>query len=207
MKISGTIRILVILLSASLLAACGQAATPSANQDVPPVSAPVSAPTLAPSGGPTAALPTAAPLATASAKPSATSPSAAAGDLCSLLTKDEVGKVFGQVVLEVTPKDPRSDCLYKSKDLTFEVTVFRTGGAKYIKDTKTKLGALALDLPGVGDGSFYNTNSFINTLFLGKGDAAYLIDVKKVASSPEITPEDVRAKEKALALQLLSKLK
>ena len=91
--------------------------------------------------------------------------------------------------------------------MTFEVTIFHTGGAKYIKDTKTKLGALALDLPGVGDGSFYNTNSFVNTLFLGKGDAVYLIDVKKVASAPDMTPENVRAKEKALAQQLLSKLK
>jgi hypothetical protein len=156
---------------------------------------------------PTAAVPTAAPLATANAKPSTTSSNPVTADACSLLTKDEVSKVFAQAVLEVTPKDPRSDCLYKAKDLSFEVTVIHSGGAKYIKDTRTKLGDLALDLPGVGDGSFYNTNSFINTLFLGKGDAVYLIDVKNVPSSHEITPEDVRAKEKALAQQLLSKLK
>jgi hypothetical protein len=205
-KKTKTIRFIFILLGASLLAACGQATAPNANPSTSTVSVPASAPTLASSNG-SATAPTVTPIQTANSKSSAVSSTASNPDACTLLTKDDVSKVFGQAVGEGVGKGLGGVCAYTAKDLTFEVTVIHTGGAKYIKDTRTKLGALALDLPGVGDGSFYNTNSFINTLFLGKGDAVYLIDVKNVPSNHEITPEDVRTKEKALAQQLLSRLK
>jgi hypothetical protein len=156
---------------------------------VPAVSVPVTGATVAP-------------LATANPKSSSTSST----DACTLLTKDEVSKVLAQAVVEVIPKDPRSDCLYKAKDSSFELTVVHSGGTKYMQQTRANLGDLALDVPGLGDGAFYNTNSFINILFVGKGDAVYLIDVKNVPSDHELVPEDVRAKEKALAELLFSHL-
>lgn len=202
MKNLGTMRFVIMLLGASLLAACGQAAAPNANPSAPTVSVPVSAPT----NGSVVSVPTVAPLATVNPRSSATSSTSLSADACTLLTKDEVSKVFGQAVETVTGKGLGGVCAYNAKNLNFELTVVHSGGAKYMKDARTKLGDLALDLPSVGDGSFYNTNSFINTLFLGKGDAVYLIDVKNVPSNHEITPEDVRAKEKALAQQLISRL-
>jgi len=142
------------------------------------------------------------PLATANPKPSSTSSSPLKVDACTLLTKDEVSKVLGQTVDEVTGKGLGGVCSYKTKDLSFDLTVSASGGIKYLQDTRAKIGDNALDVPGLGDGAFYNT--FSNTLFLRKGDAVYLFNLYD--SSMQLSTEDVQAKQKALAEQLLSHL-
>jgi hypothetical protein len=145
-------------------------------------------------------------VATAKPESSSTSSIPLKADACTLLTKDDVSKVLGQAVEEATGKGLGGVCSFTTKDLSFDLTVVHSGGAKYMQDTRAKLGDLALDVAGLGDGAFYNTNSFINTLFVGKGDAVYLIDVMNGPSSQTLSPEDVQAKEKALAEVLLSHL-
>jgi hypothetical protein len=70
--------------------------------------------------------------------------------------------------------------------------------------TLTKLGDLALVVTGLGDQAFINTNSFVNTLFVLKGDAAFLINVTD--SSGKLSATDEQTMEKALAVQFLSHL-
>jgi hypothetical protein len=173
MKKSSMFLVLTTLLGASLLAACGQAATPNANSGASADSQP----------------------AAASPKSTVAGSSSSKTDACTFLSK------------EVTPKGLGGDCLYDTANLSFELTVVHTGAAEYLKTTRAKLGDLALDVPGLGDDAFYNTNSFVNTLFLGVGDAGYLLNVANKPSSNEISPEAVRAMEKALAEQLVSNLK
>jgi hypothetical protein len=179
MNKSSTLLVLTTLLGAGLLAACGQAATLATNSGAPAAS-PKS--TVAGSNSPKT-------------------------DACALLSKEEVGKVLGETVETVTPKGLGGVCTYDSANLSFDLTVFHTGGTEYLKTTRAKLGDLALDVPGLGDEAFYNTNSFVNTLFLRVGDAGYLLDVVNKPSSNAISPEALRAMEKALAEQLLGNLK
>jgi thioredoxin 1 len=130
--------------------------------------------------------------------------SSAKVDACILLTKDDVSKALGVTVDTIESKGLGGVCSYKTKNLSIDLTVLHTGGIKYLNDTIAKIGDLALQVPGLGDQAFYNTNSIVNALFVRKGDAAYLISVN--ASGQTLTPPDVQAKEKALAVQLLSHL-
>jgi hypothetical protein len=185
MNKSATLLVLTSLLGAGLLAACGQAATPNANSGASADSQP----------------------AAASPKSTDAGSNSSKTDACAFLSKEEVGKVLGETVETVTPKGLGGDCLYDTANLSFDLTVVHTGAAEYLKTTRAKLGDLALDVPGLGDDAFYNTNSIVNTLFLGVGDAGYLLNVANKPSSNEISPEAVRAMEKALAEQLVSNLK
>jgi hypothetical protein len=142
------------------------------------------------------------------ANPVITSGSGAASstkaDACTLLTKEDVNKALGVTVDTIESKGLGGVCSYKTKNLSIDLTVLHTGGTKYLNDTIAKIGNLALLVPGLGDQAFYNTNSIVNALFLRKGDAVYLISVS--ASGQTLTPADLQAKEKALAVQLLSHL-
>src|SRR5450756_1409249 len=120
MKKLGTIRTVVILLGASLLAGCGQATLPNPNPTVPAVSVPVSAPTVS---VPVTA-PTVAPLASSTPKSSSTSSIPLTAGHCTLLTKDDVSKVLAQAVEEV--RDPVHDgtlCEYQTKNLILDLAM------------------------------------------------------------------------------------
>ena len=91
--------------------------------------------------------------------------------------------------------------MYAAKTLSFELTTVASGGAKYMQAVRKNIGDSALVVPGLGDEAFYNTTSYINTLIIRAGDAVYLIDVM-MDPSLQLLPEDVQAKEKALAIQL-----
>jgi Protein of unknown function (DUF3558) len=184
MKKPMTFLFVTTLLGASLLAACGQAATPSANSSAPAD----------------------AQLATASPKSTVASSSSSKVDACTLLSKDEVGKVLGETVGASESKGLGGVCSYTTANLTFELTVSHTGGTDYLKTTRAKLGDLALDVPGLGDEAFYNTNSIVNTLFVRVGDAAYLLDVMNNPGVQGPSPEALRAMEKALGEQLVTNL-
>lgn len=202
MKKPGTIQLIIILLSASLLAACAQSTAPNTNPSLPTVNVPVSAPTLVPNAV-SATPPTVTPIATVNSKSSAVSSTASNADACTLLTKDDVSKVFGQAVDTVTGKGLGGVCDYTAKNLSFSLTVIHSGGTKYVNDTRTKLGSSALDVPGLGDEGLYNVNSY--TLFVRKGDSVYLITY--YVSGVQLTDKDRLAKETALAQQLISRLK
>jgi Protein of unknown function (DUF3558) len=188
------LRLVVVLLGASLLAACGQAAPPSAKASVPTVSAPVPAPKL-----------TVAPLATAVSK---TSPASTTNrpEACTLLSKDDVSKILGQAVDEVKGTGVKGEgCTYKTKNYQAVLTISWTAGAKYIQQARAKVGEVALDVPGVGDQAFYNTGEVSETLFVGKGDTVFLF--KLLADSTlGLAQADRIAMEKALATQALSHL-
>jgi hypothetical protein len=135
-----------------------------------------------------------------------TSSNAAA--VCALLTKDDVSKALNVPVDTIEEKDRGGVCSYTVKSLIVDLTISHTGGKKFMESTLAKLGDVALPVAGLGDQAFYNTGEIAHTLFLLKGDAVYLIDVTVNATDPSqlLKPEQVQAKEKALAVQVLSHL-
>jgi hypothetical protein len=180
---------MIVLTSIALLsAACGSAAAAPANQTTTPLDvAPAAQSAVTPTQ--VAAVPN--------------SPSNKIG-ACTLLTKEDASKALGVPIDTAEEAGLGGVCTYTASTLKATLTVSHTGGIQYMKDTLTKLGDLALVVPGLGDQAFYNTNSFINELMVLKGDAVYLIDVSD--SGQSLTPEVTQAKEKALAVQLLSHL-
>ena len=209
MKKLGTFRTVVILLGASLLAACGQATLPNPNPTVPAVSVPVSAPTVSvPVTAPTVA--PLAPLATSTPKSSSTSSIPLTAGNCTLLTKDDVSKVLAQAVEEV--RDPVHDgtlCEYQTKSLILVLAVPKVPGetgVQYMQRVRAGLGQSALDVPGLGDEAFYNILTSHAILRVRKGDSVYSFGLKGVSPADTLSLEDAKAKEKALAELLLSHL-
>jgi hypothetical protein len=183
------IQIAAILLGASLLAGCAQAAVPNANPTVPAVSAPVSAPTVAP-------LATVAALATPTSKPS----TASSSNACTLLTNADVNKVLGHTFEPVAGNGQYGLCAYTFQLSRVDLTITNTGGTQYMKINRTQLAEMALDVPGLGDEAFFNVNS--STLFVRKGDAMYLLSYL----DSMVTQDDKIAKDTILAGLLLSRL-
>jgi len=133
-----------------------------------------------------------------------TNSSSNTADACTLLTKDEVSSVLGVTVISAESKGLGGVCTYKTDKLGIDLTLSNTGGLKAMNTTKTNLGDLALDVPGLGDMAFYNTNS-ANALFVLKGDAEYLFNISDLNYQP-LDVAFVQATEKALAEKLLSNL-
>ena len=215
MKKLGTIRTVAILLGASLFAGCGQAALPTANPGAPAVSTPVSAPTVAPlatanQSTPTDSAPTVTPLATSTPKSSSTSSIPLTAGNCTLLTKDDVSKVLAQAVEEV--RDPVHDgtlCEYQTKNLILQLAVPKVPGltgVQYMQNRRALLGQSVLDVPGLGDEAFYALLTSHAILRVRKGDSVYSFGLKGVSPADTLSLEDAKAKEKALAELLLSKL-
>jgi len=210
MKKLGTIRTVVILLGASLLAGCAQATLPNPNPTVPAVSVPVSAPTVSvPVTAPTVA--PLAPLATSTPKSSSTSSIPLTAGNCTLLTKDDVSKVLAQAVEEV--RDPVHDgtlCEYQTKNLILDLAVVPKApgetGVQYMQRVRASLGQSALDVPGLGDEAFYGLLTSHAILRVRKGDSVYSFGLKGVSPADTLSLEDAKAKEKALAELLLSHL-
>ena len=127
-------------------------------------------------------------------------------DACALLTKEDVSKVLGVPVLTAESSGLGGLCTYKTEKLEILfLTAGNTGGIKAMNTTQSRLGDLALVVPGLGDLAFYNTNS-ANALLLLKGDAEYNFNISDLNYQP-LDPAYVQATEKALAEQLLSILK
>jgi len=206
----GTIRFIIILLWASLLAACAPLAPlANANPTVPAVSVPVtvatvSAPVIATTVAPLA------PLATSTPKSSSTSSIPLTAGNCTLLTKDDVSKVLAQAVEEV--RDPVHDgtlCEYQTKSLILVLAVPKVPGetgVQYMQRVRAGLGQSALDVPGLGDEALYNILTSHAILRVRKGDSVYSFGLKGVSPADTLSLEDVKAKEKALAELLLSHL-
>ena len=216
MKKLGTIRTVAILLGASLFAGCGQAALPTANPGAPAVSTPVSAPTVAPlatanQSTPTDSAPTVTPLATSTPKSSSTSSIPLTAGNCTLLTKDDVSKVLAQAVEEV--RDPVHDgtlCEYQTKNLILDLAVVPKApgetGVQYMQRVRASLGQSALDVPGLGDEAFYALLTSHAILRVRKGDSVYSFGLQYVSPADTLSLVDPKAKEKALAKLLLSRL-
>jgi hypothetical protein len=176
-------RIIGIIVATSLLAACGQASQPTTNTAPPAVSAPAAI--MPESPNPTPAI-----------------PNAKGPDACTFLTKEDVSQVLGVTVDAGTLTGLGGVCTYTTKDASIDLTVTHTGGAKYLEGIKATVGDTIFVVTGVGDEAYYNTNS--STLVFRKGDAAYLISYADLSHS--LTDEDKQAKQKALAVQMLTHL-
>src|SRR5450759_3206664 len=209
MKKLGTIRTVVILLGASLLAGCGQATLPNPNPTVPAVSVPVSVPTVSvPVTAPTVA--PLAPLASSTPKSSSTSSIPLTAGNCTLLTKDDVSKVLAQAVEEV--RDPVHDgtlCEYQTKNLILQLAVPKVPGltgVQYMQNRRALLGQSVLDVPGLGDEAFYALLTSHAILRVRKGDSVYSFGLQYVSPADTLSLEDAQTKEKSLAELLLSRL-
>lgn len=135
-------------------------------------------------------------------RPAAMAAPSSVVEVCALLPKDDVAKVLGQAVEGVTAEGLGGVCSYKSEKLSIDLTVLHSGGTQYLHSVRTKLGADALDVPGLGDEAFFNPNAY--ALLVRKGDAGYLISMN--GSAAGLTDTDRQVREKALAEQLLSHL-
>jgi hypothetical protein len=178
------IRFGILILGASLLAACGQSVVPSANPVVPVTGA------------------TSVPAAKSNPAPATGSSASTKVDACVLLPKEDVSTVLGQPVDSVESKGGGSICSYKAGNLNIDLTVLHLGGTKYLQQVLAELGTDAVNMPGVGDQGFYNPFSY--TLLFRKGDAAFMIFL--LDKTTTIADEDRQAKEKGLGMKMLSHL-
>ncbi|MGA2505037.1 MAG: hypothetical protein ABSG01_13180 [Anaerolineales bacterium] len=195
MKKIGMFSFAVIMIGASLLAACGQAPVPSANSS-------------APAAAPLAALATESPQAA-----SANSVPASAGN-CTLLSKDEVGTALGEAVVEV--RDPAKDgtlCVYQTQNLILELSFINKFGGfgdsvQYMQMTRTNnIGDAPVEVPGLGDEALYHGSSAYRLLFVRKGATVYSFGVRNVTADQSLSsPANSQAMEKALAELLLPRL-
>ncbi len=188
---------MMIALSSVVLfaAACGQAAAPSVNPGAPAVASLAPLPTAIPQSTDTSSIP-----------PTANN--------CTLLSKDDVGKVLAEDVVDVREPSPDgSICVYQTKNLILELTfIHKFGGfvnsVKYMEGVRTNgIGDSPLDVPGLGDEAFYHGSSKYRLLQVRKGDTVYGFGVRNVTSDQSLSsPENAQALEKAVADLLLSRL-
>jgi hypothetical protein len=187
----------VIMIGASLLAACGQAPATSANP---------TAPAVAPLGQVATAIPQ-----------SASANTTASGGHCAVLSKDEVGTILGEAVVDL--RDPAKDgslCVYQTQNLILELntqTVF--GGfvdsvnfMKQIRANDITSGDTPLDVPGLGDEAFYNGGSgFVRVLLVRKGAIVYSFGIRNITTDQSLSsPDNAQAMEKALADLILTRV-
>ena len=193
----------LLLFVAVLLAACSQAAAPNAG----PVS---SSPAVVQS--------TSAPqAAAASPVPTAASSIPSASSNCTVLSKDEVGTILGEAVVEV--RDPAKDgslCVYQTQSLILEFntqTVF--GGfvdsVNFMQQMRANFnnsGDTTFDVPGLGDEAFYHGGSgTIRALLVRKGGTVYSFAVRNITTDYSLSsPDNAETMEKALAALLLTRL-
>jgi hypothetical protein len=184
----------VIMIGASLLAACGQALATNANS---------SAPAVAPLGQVATTIPQ-----------SASANTAASGGNCALLSKDEVGTALGEPVVDL--RDPAKDgslCVYQTQNLILELSIIKKFGGlgdsvQYMQGTRTSgVGDAPVEVPGLGDEAFYHGSSLYRILLVRKGATVYSFGVRNVTADQSLSsPANAQAMEKALAELLLPRL-
>ncbi|MCX6984596.1 MAG: hypothetical protein NT118_07585 [Lentisphaerae bacterium] len=192
MKKTGLFLFSVILIGAALLAACGQAPAPNANPGAPAT----------------------APLAPAGSNPTTANSNPLSGGNCTLLSKDEVGTILGEAVVEV--RDPAKDgttCVYQTKSLILELNSLHNFGGfvdsvNFMKETRAaNINNPTEDVPGLGEDAFYNGNLKYNMLYVSKGGIVYTFGVRNVTTDQSLSsPDNAQAMEKAIAVLLLSRL-
>lgn len=195
MNKTGLYLFVLILVGASLLAACGQAPAANANS---------SAPAAAPLSQPATVVPQ---------STNANSAPASAGN-CTLLSKDEVGTVLGETVVDL--RDPSKDgvlCVYQTQNLILELTfITKFGGfgdsVQYMQMTRTTgLGDAPVEVPGLGDEAFYHGSSSYRLLMVRKGATVYSFGVRNVTADQSLSsPANSQALEKAIAELLLPRV-
>jgi hypothetical protein len=198
MKNNRTYSFAMFLIGTILLAACGQAVAPTANASVPAVA-------------------TSAPVAQASPIPTDTKSAPVSTANCSVVSKDEVGKILGEPVVEV--RDPAKNgslCVYQTQNLILELnTQTRFGGfgdsvnfMKQIRANDLDGGDTPLEVSGLGDEAFYHGGSgLLRSLLVRKGDTVYSFGLRKITADNSLSsPDNAEKLEKSLAELELSRL-
>jgi len=134
---------------------------------------------------------------------------AAQMDPCSMLTSAQVGAVLGTQVAEGK----------HLASLVCEWAESRQGGQKKVSVTlltdrgfaaaKTQVGGPITKTPasGIGDDAIFGTTGKVaTTLAVKKGDVMFVVRVQGFPIDQPQAVNDVQAKEKSLALQIVSKL-
>jgi hypothetical protein len=193
MKKTGIFLFVGILIASILLAACGQAAVVNGNPVVP----------LA---APATAIP--------SATNANTIPIPVTGNNCTLLSKDEVGKVLGEAVVDL--RDPTRNgtlCEYLTQNLILELGFYHifigTGNSvNYMQQLRTDgIGVAPVEVTGLGDESLYHGESNHRVLYVRKGDTVYSIGVRNVTADNSLSsPDNAQALEKTIADLLMTRL-
>lgn len=124
-----------------------------------------------------------------------------------LLSKEEVGQILGQPVVDVRVTGNGTIVAYQTKSLILEVLSLKTGGisaADYMKGVRETNGNAAL-VAGVGDEAFYNTTAY-RIFFVRKGDSVYSFGLRSEPASSVPSDTDIKAMEKSVAELFFSKL-
>jgi hypothetical protein len=200
MKKTGMFPFIGILIGASLLAACGLTPVVSAGPVAPVVAtvAPVASAAPAASAAPVASVVPQATVANSGAVPS---------DNCTILSKDDVGKVLGEAVVDL--RDPTKHgtvCVYQTQNLILEVNFLHSFGAyadsvEYMKQTRANgVGDAPVDVAGLGDEAFYHGAAVYRLLLVRKGATVYSLGVRSVTADQSLAaPDNAQALEKSLA--------
>ena len=189
-----------MLFGTSLLAACAQAAAP-ATAIVAPLA---SVAPLATVAAPATAIPTA----------PAANVIPVTGNNCTLLSKDEVGKVLGEAVVDL--KDPTKKgtlCEYLTQNLILELGFYHTfigtgNSVNYMQQLRTDgIGVAPVEVTGLGDESLYHGESNHRVLYVRKGDTVYTIGVRNVTADNSLSsPDNALTLEKSLADLLMTRV-
>jgi len=180
----------IILIGAILMAACGQAAAPTANASAPAVA-------------------TNAPPAQASPKPTDVNSAPLATGNCSLLSKDEIGTVLGEPVVDVRDEAKSTICAYQTANLILEMNFLNTGGVtaeQYMQNIRS-INENGVSITGLGDDAFNKASPVYPILLVRKGDSVYSFGVRNVTADQSLSsPDNAQALEKSVAELLMSRL-
>jgi hypothetical protein len=180
----------IILIGTILMAACGQAAAPTANASAPAVAS-------------------LAPIAQASPNPTeANLPSLAASN-CTIVSKDELGTVLGESVVDVREEGKGTICAYQTANLILEMNFLNTGGLtaeQYMQNIRS-INENGVSITGLGDDAFNNAKPAYPILHVRKGNSVFTFGLRNVTADQSLSsPDNAQALEKSLAELLLSRL-
>jgi hypothetical protein len=208
MKKTGKFPLVIFLISASLLAACGQAAAPIAEPSTPAVA---SVPPAAQTSVPAATSP--APTATPSPEPTVTPPADLGPSECKLLSWEDIGKVLGgPIVFSYNQTNGNTIyCLYQTKDLQLAlIFIDPTGnpeGSEGVMQEARKNASDPFTIPGLGDDAFVDNFNGNVGLTVRKGDSVNSIGLLTMSAGGfGNSPDNALETEKALAELLISAL-
>ena len=184
-----------------LLAACGLTPVQGTGPAAPVIA------TVAP-------LASAAPLATTIPAATVANTVPVAGNNCALLSKDEIGKVLGETVVDL--KDPTKDgtlCEYLTQNLILELGFYHIfigsgNSVNYMQQLRTDgIGVAPVEVTGLGDESLYHGESNHRVLYVRKGDTVYTMGVVNVTADNSLSsPDNALTLEKSLADLLMTRV-
>ena len=182
----------IMLIGAMLMVACGQAAA------VPPT---VNA------SAPAAATPT--PPASAIPKPTDANSSSVATSKCSIVSKDEIGTVLGEAVVDAREKGNGTICAYQTANLILEMNFLNTGGVtaeQYMQNIRS-INENGVSITGLGDDAFNTAKPAYPILHVRKGNSVFSFGLRNVTADQSLSsPDNAQALEKSIAELLLSRL-